>query len=207
MNGLNGIIIDGKVYEAVEEKEELSCDGCDLTNLLFDKFESCPLLDTCSVHHCIFRFSQSLTDLSQRENEYSIIHTGTLREVELDGMTPQEWAKRELDRIGREKILTKVKGDPDYIDILNKYRPFNPDEDQRIDEKFIEVEGRLFEIVKNRCKEGGWFSQLKSNPDGTYDYTVEFINGQTSLTEIIGDMLRELPDEIAKQNDQTDGMI
>lgn len=120
---------------------------------------------------------------------YTVIHIGTLREVDLAGMTPQEWAKRELDRVGRGDKPFYVGPEPDYVMTLNKRRPFNPDEGfgQYIEEKFIEYEGRLFEILQDRTREGGYISQLRSNPDGTYDYTMEFYNGETTLAEMLCD--------------------
>lgn len=56
MNGLNGIILDGKVYEAVDEG---TCPEC-----AFDKeVKKCrPLCDICESWNCAFRFSQGLTD-------------------------------------------------------------------------------------------------------------------------------------------------
>ena len=59
MNGLNGIIINGKVFEAVKDKED-SCLNCDL----IDDTRECPCRDFCFQQGwCnIFRFSQTLTD-------------------------------------------------------------------------------------------------------------------------------------------------
>ena len=59
MNGINGIILDGKVYEATEGKE-YSCMTCDL----IDDESDCVCRDFCfNQGRCnVFRFSQSLTD-------------------------------------------------------------------------------------------------------------------------------------------------
>lgn len=57
MNGFNAIIIDGKVYEVASEIEVRSCFGCALASL-----PRCRLSDICIKRHCIFRYSQELTD-------------------------------------------------------------------------------------------------------------------------------------------------
>ena len=59
MNGLNGIIIAGKVYEVV--KGTWSCNGCDFN----DGTKHCKwdrMLCTPFKRDCILRYSQSLTD-------------------------------------------------------------------------------------------------------------------------------------------------
>lgn len=60
---MNGLIIDGKAYEAKPEISPVSCAGCDLKN---DDI-GCPYADACYEWHCIFRYSQSLTDKLNRE--------------------------------------------------------------------------------------------------------------------------------------------
>ena len=59
MNGLNGIILNGKIFEAVTDKED-SCLNCDLINDTGD----CVCRDFCFEQgRCnIFRFSPTLTD-------------------------------------------------------------------------------------------------------------------------------------------------
>ena len=54
---MNGIIIDGKVYEAKPEEDIYSCLGCDV-NLP----RPCMCAEVCSRQRSIFRYSQSLTD-------------------------------------------------------------------------------------------------------------------------------------------------
>lgn len=69
MNGLNAIVLNGKVYEAVPDK---SCDSCD-----FDKdVTTCQLYcDACNYMDCAFRFSQSLTDkLIKNEHQTNLRH-------------------------------------------------------------------------------------------------------------------------------------
>ena len=53
---MNGIIIDDKVYEAVENG---TCDKCDFDNDV--KICRC-CCDICEMLNCAFRFSQHLTD-------------------------------------------------------------------------------------------------------------------------------------------------
>ena len=54
---MNGIIIDGKAYVVASEIEARSCFGCDLYQL-----PNCQLSDICIKRHCIFKYSQPLTD-------------------------------------------------------------------------------------------------------------------------------------------------
>lgn len=54
---INGIILNGRVYEAIPEKEYKSCKGCDL----FDPYP-CKMNRVCTVLRCIFRFSPELTN-------------------------------------------------------------------------------------------------------------------------------------------------
>ena len=60
MNGINGIIIDGKVYEVVGKDNANPCDGCSLT----DDCGIYGIIDFCMFHgnSTHFRYSQSLTD-------------------------------------------------------------------------------------------------------------------------------------------------
>ncbi len=60
MNGLNAIIKDGKVYEAVLTSNVISCDGCDFYIPIVTT--ECPYARMCLANACILRFSQSLTD-------------------------------------------------------------------------------------------------------------------------------------------------
>ena len=65
MNGLNGIILNGKFYEAVLDDTD-SCDGCAFVD---DEIECCRkshctsfMLSPYGKSPYIFRYSQSLTD-------------------------------------------------------------------------------------------------------------------------------------------------
>lgn len=53
---INGIIIDGKVYEPIYETDDCGCEDCALKDFI------CNLEDYCIVNSCHFRFSQELTD-------------------------------------------------------------------------------------------------------------------------------------------------
>lgn len=55
---MNGVIINGAVYEAHQEDEPGLCRGCDLR---IDGVD-CHCTDLCIDWECIFRFSQELTD-------------------------------------------------------------------------------------------------------------------------------------------------
>ena len=55
----NGIIMAGKVYEAVPEIEPRRCTGC-----YFDRHEysGCTLVGSCAARHVIYRYSPELTE-------------------------------------------------------------------------------------------------------------------------------------------------
>ncbi|MDE7180078.1 MAG: hypothetical protein K2N88_02635 [Muribaculaceae bacterium] len=61
MNGLNGIIVDGKVYEAVD-RGAFSCKGCDLYKRCHTNVRYASACIAFGYDRYIFRFSQSLTD-------------------------------------------------------------------------------------------------------------------------------------------------
>ena len=55
MNGLNGIIISGKVYETVKGECNKQC-------AFWNDKECATWCDYCESFDCFFRFSQTLTD-------------------------------------------------------------------------------------------------------------------------------------------------
>lgn len=61
MNGLYGIIISGKVYEAVETGNEITCSNCELKGKCdnIESWDACEEVFGLDSH---FRFSQELTD-------------------------------------------------------------------------------------------------------------------------------------------------
>ena len=61
MNGINGIIVDGNVYEAVETGNAITCSKCNLkmTCENHELWEPCKILFGYDTH---LRFSQELTD-------------------------------------------------------------------------------------------------------------------------------------------------
>ncbi len=65
MNGINAIVINGKVYEAVEINDGDPCKSCYFRY----KCEDSDLQDHCCdfVGNLSFRFSQSLTDKLNKE--------------------------------------------------------------------------------------------------------------------------------------------
>ena len=56
MNGLNGIIIGGDVYELIKGGD---CDQCDFNKDVLKCQNAC---NSCREWDCAFHFSQSLTD-------------------------------------------------------------------------------------------------------------------------------------------------
>lgn len=64
MEKINGIIIDGKVYEAIKTDEQ-SCLKCDL----IEEDGGCPCRDYCFYlgRYNIFRYSPELTDKLKRD--------------------------------------------------------------------------------------------------------------------------------------------
>ncbi|MDE7464985.1 MAG: hypothetical protein K2M59_03800 [Muribaculaceae bacterium] len=61
MNGLNGIIIEGKCYEVVD-RGTFSCKDCDLYERCHANGRYAPACVAFGYDRNIFRFSQTLTD-------------------------------------------------------------------------------------------------------------------------------------------------
>lgn len=55
---INGVIIEGKVYKATQERTKNSCLGCDF----FPKRPNCEIIGFCKKLHCIFHYSPELTE-------------------------------------------------------------------------------------------------------------------------------------------------
>ncbi len=66
MNGLNAIVVDGKVYEAVEIKDQNPCISCDLEEICLQKSLETECQHILGSYKC-FIFSQELTDKLNKE--------------------------------------------------------------------------------------------------------------------------------------------
>lgn len=110
-------------------------------------------------------------------------HIGKIRKVELNGMTPEEWYQKECEKHGISN--------PDYCytwkECYNdEFWPFIP----------VEVDGELWEIVEDREEDDTEdLSLLKKNPDGTYDYLMQFYEGETCLTEMLEEAIKREEDQ------------
>ena len=105
-------------------------------------------------------------------------HIGKIRKIELNGMMPEEWYQKECEKRGISK--------PDFYDTWkqcynDEFWPLSP----------AEVDGELWEIVEDREEDDTeYLSILKKNPDGTYDYLMQFYNGGTCLSEMLEEAIK-----------------
>lgn len=56
-------------------------------------------------------------------------------------------------------------------------------------EKYIEYNGQVFELFNERLDEFG-FAMGDKNPDGSFNYFVNFYNGGCSLSEAVADAIK-----------------
>ena len=62
MNGLNGIILNGKFYEVVDADKFLTCEQCDLKDECYRKDAMWDICKDLFGYETNLRFSQTLTD-------------------------------------------------------------------------------------------------------------------------------------------------
>lgn len=119
---------------------------------------------------------------------YTEINIGKVREVALNGRTPEEWAQKECERLNASKNYA----DDTWLSALNDYWDSNADFGMY--GKYIISGDRLFEILENKCEEATEdISILTPNSDGTYNYIMQFYNGGCCLSEALEYELDKLP--------------
>lgn len=100
-------------------------------------------------------------------------HIGRVRKVDLKGLSIEEWCKAKCEELGIEKL---EKWYDTYEDALLI----------ELWEKFVKVDGDLWEVIEDRQED--YYEDLsiiKLNEDGTLDYTIQFYNGRTCLSEML----------------------
>lgn len=119
---------------------------------------------------------------------YTEINIGKVREVDLNGLTIEEWAQKECERLNAKKRWES----DDWITALNDYWDSNADFGMY--GKYIISGDRLFEILENKHNDASEdISILTPNPDGTYNYIMQFYNGGCCLSEALEYELDKLP--------------
>lgn len=117
----------------------------------------------------------------------TVRHIGKLREIELEGLTPEQWIENECERLG---VIDKY-GDG-AITALNDYHYGKGDMGGCY--KYIVANGRLFEVLQDRAEDDyEEISILTPNADGTYSYVMQFYNGGACLEEMLECELKKLP--------------
>lgn len=110
-------------------------------------------------------------------------YTGTLIPVDLDGKTVDEWIKSKLET---DELVEYCSS---WMEMLDEFFWKEYFLDNRT--------GILYKIDKTNFNAEN-FSQLTSNPNGTFDFTVSFYNGGTHLIEML--------DELMKNTNTTDNV-
>lgn len=99
------------------------------------------------------------------------LHVGVLREIDTNPLNAEGWCKVKCVELG-------IKKDPweSYVEALTLRRPIN----------VICLNDRMYYISDKKLEPCN-ISEIYKNPDGTYNYVMEFYNGGTDL----GGMLEE----------------
>lgn len=120
---------------------------------------------------------------------HSEINIGKVREVDLNGLTFEKWSQKECERLGIESR----KGYDSWFDTLNDYWD-GKNELCTYGKYVVSEDDRLFEIIENKSEEASEdIAILTPNPDGTYNYIMQFYNGGCCLSEALGYELTKLP--------------
>ena len=114
---------------------------------------------------------------------YTELHIGKIKKVDLDGLTVEEWCKRECEK---QNIPLNKWNDTYKEALLEEQYPI----------KVVEANGILWEIEDNEREEGyNEISVLTPNSDGTYNYVMQFYNGGNCLSEMLKDELKNIKEE------------
>lgn len=115
------------------------------------------------------------------------LHIGTLKEVDLNGLTAEDWCQNFLfEKFKSKKPSEILDGMRTYIEAFNEYS-YNISEFQ----KYIILKNRVFEISDKECDPCGHSSATK-NPDGTISYFALWYNGGAGFEEVLEDCLDEI---------------
>jgi hypothetical protein len=100
------------------------------------------------------------------------LHIGTLQEIDTTPLNAEGWCKVKCVELG-------IKKDPyeSYVEALTFKRPI------------ICLNNRMY-YISDKKLESCDVSEIYKNPNGTYNYVIEFYNGGTDLREMLEEAIK-----------------
>lgn len=105
------------------------------------------------------------------------LHIGTMREVNLKGLTIEEWCQRKCESINYYELPSYAKNYTELM--LNLFY-----------EEYIIINSKLYALEDQECEDAS-ISKITKNEDGSYSYIMGFHNGGTCLLECLEESLKE----------------
>lgn len=107
------------------------------------------------------------------------LHIGTVKEVDTQGLTIEEWCRRECEKLG---VTELTYGNSNYFGVLVDITKQN---------KFLRIYDKLYEITDAEYEDEDIY-EMYPNEDGSYSYVMKFYNGGTCLSECLEEKLNEI---------------
>lgn len=106
------------------------------------------------------------------------LHIGTVKKVDTQGLTIEEWCQRECEKLG---VTELTYGNSNYFEVLADITKYN---------KFLKIKDKLYEITDVEYEDDDIY-EMYPNEDGSYSYVMRFYNGGTCLSECLEWKLNE----------------
>lgn len=107
------------------------------------------------------------------------LHIGTLKEVDTQGLTVEEWCKKECEKLG---VTELTYGNSNYFEVLDDITNYS---------KFLISNNKLYEIIDSKYEDTDIY-EMYPNVDGSYSYVMRFYNGGTCLSECLQNKLDKI---------------
>lgn len=109
-------------------------------------------------------------------------HIGTIKKVDLNGMTVEDWYRKECEKRTDKPM-------PSYFDTWKEYY-----ESLVYPTIAVEIDGEIWDIVKDKKEEDYEDINIVSErkKDGSYDYLMQYYNGGTCLNEMLYEGIQDL---------------
>lgn len=106
------------------------------------------------------------------------LHIGTIKEVDMQGLTIEEWCKKECENSFEITHLGIFNCYYDFLMSLTNHR------------KYIVLNDKIYRI-DDKEYEDDYIYEMYPNEDGSYSYVMRFYNGGTCLSECLEEKLNE----------------
>lgn len=100
------------------------------------------------------------------------LHIGTVKKVDTQGLTIEEWCQRECEKLG---VTELTYGNSNYLEVLADITKYN---------RFLKIKDKLYEITDAEYEDDDIY-EMYPNEDGSYSYVMRFYNGGTCLSECL----------------------